>query len=370
FVATNTEGIKLAAVKGQDNIVFLARKDGVVIDNAVLKGCDDKTLYDGGKINLSLLNCMGTTLEIMANVTLTHSRVMNGRTAVRVFGRDNIDIYSDVNTAREKIAVTIDGCVLQNAREFVLKIGTNRVIRGTNDNISPALYDKQGNAYDKHNSPDCDAYMDDEYFVSNYVLTDVTLKDSILRTSGMFTVGMESHFAGPMLANSTGAIIKLDGWKDLAATSYPAILHLVGDVVLADWKTISSVDSSTLIESNTTQSNLSFLALDIAEMLQAVQKFGGDKYKNLIAEKKGEKYAHGGIAFYGGGKNYSILDTSEYTFERMHDYNINLSILQGSGNPNVSSQGWMLPLAAGEEDFRFVLFDGTSEFDYEAQSKM
>ncbi|MDE6293903.1 MAG: hypothetical protein K2L88_04700, partial [Clostridiales bacterium] len=32
FVATNTEGIKLAAVKGQDNIVFLARTDGVVID--------------------------------------------------------------------------------------------------------------------------------------------------------------------------------------------------------------------------------------------------------------------------------------------------------------------------------------------------
>lgn len=365
FVSTSQGGIKVAAVKGQDNIVYLVRKDNITIDNTVLKGCDDESLYDNGDFNLSLLNYTGTTLEIMSDARLTNSRVMNGRTVVRIFGR--ADVSSDyVNPSDEKISVTIDGCILQNAREFILKIGTNRYMKDSSA-ADPSLTDSNGQPYSQYNSSACDSYAGDDYFMQNYVLTDVVLKDSTLRTSGLFTIGMESHFAGTML--NGGSQFKLEGWHDLAATSYPAYLHLVGDVKLLDWKPLSSVDSSTLIETPSSNgTNLAFLSLNISEMLQAVQTYGG--YSNIIDVIDGEKYVHGGIAFYGGGKNYSMLDTSQYTFANMNEYNVNISILSQCDDSILKQQGQLLPLAAGTHDFRFIMFDATSEFRYPQQQEI
>lgn len=371
FVAANINGPKLASVKAQDNIVFLTRTDDITIDNIVLKGCDDESIYDTTNdnkkvLNLSLLNNMGTTLELMSNAKITNSRVMNGRTVVRAFGRDGINRNSGVNVSAEKIYVEIDNCILQNAREFILKIGTNRAVVGTSSNLEPTFANASGQPYTNSNSPLCDEYINDDYFVNNYVLTDVILKDSVLRTSGLFTVGMESHFAGPML-NGDSNIKLIPGWENLAATSYPAILHLVGNVKLADWKELEKVDSSTLIEVNSDTASLAFLSLNVNQMLQEVQSTGAEEYKNIIDEIDKTKYVHGGIAFYGGGRNYSILDTSQYTFEKMNQYNVNIGILSNSENKIIAEQGNMLPAAAGSQDFRFVMFDASSEYNYTAQ---
>jgi len=366
FVATSSGGVKLAAVKAQDNIGFLVRTDGVKLENVCLKNCDDKTLYEDGGINLSLLNNMGTTLEIMSDAKVSNSRIMNGRTAVRIFGRDGIDKNSAVNAALEQINAEISGCVIQNAREFLLKIGTNRAVKGTPENPSPALTDRNGNPYPDCNNSEVNSYLNDEYFTSNLLLTTVTLKDSVLKTSGLFSIGMETHFSGIMLAGGENSPIKLDSWHDLAATSYPALLRLEGDVVLADWKEIDYVDSSTLIESNSSDASLSFLTLNVKQMLETVQQFGGESYKDIISKKNGKSFVHGGIAFYGGGRNYSIVDTSEYTFEQMNEYAVNLSILQNASDSNLQQQGTYLPYAAGLFDFRFVMFDGTSRFDYDS----
>lgn len=377
FVAAQPDNQTIAAVKAQDNIVFLTRTDDVTIDNVILKGCNDESIYDNGEINLSLLNYMGTTLEVMSNARLTNSRVMNGRTVMRVFGRDGVNRNSNVNVSAEKINVEIDNCILQNAREFILKIGTNRAILAPNENnLEPTLTNASGKPYTNSNSPLCDNYINDDYFVNNYVLTDVILKDSILRTSGLFTIGMESHFAGGFLYNSvdSGLANLLPGWKNLAATSYPAMLHLVGNVKLADWKDLANIDSSTLIETPQTEdfANIGkWLSLDINKMLQVVKEKGGENYKNIIDVIDGKNYVHGGIAFYGGGRNYSILDTSQYTFEKMNQYNVNISILKDADKTDeaIKKQGEMLPLAAGTQDFRFVMFDASSNFDYNAQQK-
>ena len=363
FVSTSMNGIKVAAVKAQDNASFIVRKDGVQIDNVTLRSCDDDTLYEDGKFNLSILNNVGTTLEIMSNASLTDSRVSNGRTVVRVFGRDGISYDDAVDVANEKITANIEGCVLSNAREFILKIGTNRYVQGTPDNPSPYLKDENGNDLTACNSSACDAYLSNDYFVNAYVLCDVTLKDSVLKSSGLFSIGVESHFAGPMLMGADDVFRSLEGWTNLAATSYPAILRLVGRVELADWKNLENVDSSTLIETQTSNSsNLSFLSLDIAEMLKAVRESGGETYRDIIDERDGEEYVHGGIAFYGGGKNYSVLDASKYTFEPMNTYSVNIGALASSSDETLSAQGKYLPYAAGTENFRLVMFDATSEY--------
>ncbi len=361
FVAATNDGSnKLASVKGQDNIVFLIRTDGVTVNNAVLMGCDSESLYDysdgAASINLSLLNNMGTTLELMANANIVNSRVLNGRTCVRAYGRYGVD-ETTVNAARERIFVDIENCVIQNAREFLLKVGTNRFKAGSLDDPSPSLYDDSGKEYDKYNSSLADSYINDDYFMRELVLTDVTVKNSTLRTSGLFAIGLESHFAGEMLAGQELLGYKFSGWHDLAATSYPAVLRLKGEVKIEDWKDIANIDSSTLIETNfnSQESNASFLTLNINEMLKHVRATGGEQYAKLLAQKDGKDYAHGGIAFYGGGKNYSVLDLSEYNWKQMTQYNINLSILSSSKNMDLQMQGNLLPLAAGKQDFRFVM---------------
>ncbi|MBR4801169.1 MAG: Ig-like domain-containing protein [Clostridia bacterium] len=365
FVYTAMKGLKVAAVKAQDNVAFLVRRDGILINNVTLKSMRDESLTVQNEIDLTLLNNAGTTLEIMCDASVNYSRIMNGRTVLRAFGRDGIDETSPVDVEREKINVQISGCVLQNAREFIVKISTNRRVQGSVETPSPSLLNADGEPYENYNSTACDDYIDDEYFTSHYLLTDVTIKDSTLKTSGLFSIGMESHFAGRMLAGDEKIFFRIEYWNDLAATSYPAIVRLVGDVRLDDWKELGAVDSSTLIDTPANvMPGLEFLTLNIKEMLLAVQQAGGEQYADIIANVNGKQYVHGGIALYGGGKNYSIVDTSAYTGRNMNSYNVNLSILETSENPVLAAQGEYLPLAAGKEDFRFIMF-GAGSFEAE-----
>ena len=150
------------------------------------------------------------------------------------------------------------------------------------------------------------------------------------------------------------------------------MLKLAGDVRIYDWKSLDYVDSSTLIEVSGTSESTAFLQLNIKQMLQKVRDFGGERFENLICSMDGSEYVHGGIAFYGGGKNYGILDLSEFEGEKMTEYTVNLSIL-AQGEPSNSMlylQGTMLPLAAGKEDFRFFMYDAASNFGYAEQQEL
>lgn len=367
-----------AAVKAQDNIVFLVRTDGVVIDNVVLRGCSDDSLYEDGQMNLSLLNTTGTVLELMADCRVINSRIMNGRTGVRAFGRYGIDpVTSDsnpVDAEAERIDVSLESCIVSTAREFLVKLGTNRKVRGefTQEGMSSSEYDIEAmepslSANGVTYAPRNDANLSDANFEDNFVLTHLTLENCALYNSGLFAIGFESCFAGPML---DGGAIAPDYWTDIGGTSYSAVLKLVGDVRIYDWKSLATVDSSTLIElPGGASGNTAFLQLNIREMLNKVKNYGGDAYSDLIYTADGGEYVHGGIAMYGGGKNYGIVDFSEFGGEMPTEYSINLSILaQGEDNmSNLYLQGTMLPLAAGTQDFRFFMYDASSEFGYQKQ---
>ena len=352
----NFVAISSASVKGQDNISFLVRTDNVLINNVVLKGCsDDSLLEEDGQFNLSKLNYVGTTLEIAKSAKLLNSRVSNGRTVVRIFaggpkmGSPVVEDKSAFNVQDEKINVHIESCVLSNAREFILKIGSNRALKQTNE-VQRKLLDINNNPY----SPYSESNKTDKYFNDNYLINDVTLKNSVLETSGLFSVGMETHFSGELLLGGT-----ITAWKDCAATSYASALRLVGDVKMLDWKNLSNVDSSTLIE--VTGDANDWLSMNVAEMMKEVAKV--DKKCRDIILKVGEtEYVHGGIAFYGGGYNYSYLDLSGANDEtkQFGVYDVNISVLQNSENENIRQQGKMLPSAAGAGDFRFYLYNNKS----------
>lgn len=353
----NFVAISSASVKGQDNISFLVRTDNVLINNVVLKGCsDDSLLEEDGQFNLSKLNYVGTTLEIAKSAKLLNSRVSNGRTVVRIFaggstmGSPVVEVEAAFNVQDEKINVHIESCVLSNAREFILKIGSNRALKQTNE-VQRKLRKEKDNEY---YSPYDESNKTDKYFNDNYLINDVTLKNSVLETSGLFSVGMETHFSGELLLGGT-----ITAWKDCAATSYASALRLVGDVKMLDWKNLSNVDSSTLIEV-TGEAN-PWLSMNVAAMMKEVAKVN-TACSDIILKVGETEYVHGGIAFYGGGYNYSYLDLTEANDEtkQFGVYDVNISVLQNSENENIRQQGKMLPSAAGAGDFRFYLYNNKS----------
>lgn len=352
----NFVAISSASVKGQDNISFLVRTDNVLINNVVLKGCsDDSLLEEDGQFNLSKLNYVGTTLEIAKSATLLNSRVSNGRTVVRIFaggstmGSPVVEDKSAFNVQDEKINVHIESCVLSNAREFILKIGSNRALKQVTAK-QRFLLDVNGDKYLPYN----ESNKTDKYFNNNYLINDVTLKNSVLETSGLFSVGMETHFSGEFLLGDT-----ITTWKDCAATSYASALRIVGDVKMLDWKNLSNVDSSTLIE--VTGDANDWLSMNVAEMMKEVAKVD-KKCRDIILNVGGTEYVHGGIAFYGGGYNYSYLDLTRANDEtkQFGVYDVNISVLENSKDENIQKQGKMLPMAAGAGDFRFYLYNNKS----------
>ena len=352
----NFVAIASASVKGQDNISFLVRTDDVLINNVVLKGCsDDSLLEEDGQFNLSKLNYVGTTLEIAKSAKLLNSRVSNGRTVVRIFaggstmGSPVVKDESAFNVQEEKINVHIESCVLSNAREFILKIGSNRALKQTNE-VQRKLLDANNNPY----SPYDESNKTDKYFNDNYLINDVTLKNSVLETSGLFSVGMETHFSGEFLLGGT-----ITTWEGCAATSYASALRIVGDVKMLDWKNLSNVDSSTLIE--VTGDANPWLSMNVAEMMKEVAKVKSE-CRDIILNVGGTEYVHGGIAFYGGGYNYSYLDLTRANDEtkQFGVYDVNISVLENSKDENIRNQGKMLPMAAGAGDFRFYLYNNKS----------
>lgn len=360
---------QVASVAGQDNSAYLVRTDGITLCNVTLLGCSDETLSDGkGGYDLSALNETGTVLEVNADCSIINCRIRNGRNGVRIYGGNRQgngyfiqSLEQNDGACRHRADVTIEGCIISQAREFLVKIGSNRALQANsglspdvNACVEPSLLDESGNPYDVQTND----YLNDEYFYDTYVMTDVTLQDSVLETSGLFSVGIETNFAGTLLYAQQDSII-FEGWPGTGGTSFPSVLRLEGDVRMYDWKDLSLVDSSTLIDSEQSR-----FKLNISAMLDYVcTNYSGTQYgyEDIIDRKQNVNYVHGGIAFYGGGKNYSQLDVSglDKSLADLSVYPVNLNMLSGAEG-ETGEQADFLPLAAGTQDFRFYMYGSHS----------
>ena len=390
----------VAAVAGQDNIAFLIRTDGVKLYGVNLLGCSDESLYEYDKngnatYQLNKLNKLGTTLEINADCEIINCRIRNGRNVVRVYGGNSEGLSYFVQAipsvdvdAHDQIKVTIDGCVITQGREFLVKVGANKALQANNRNgQEPVLRDERGNAYSEKsksvggktyytNNYDLGEVDEDSFFYKRYVMTDLTLRDTVLETSGLFCVGVESNFSGALLyegvAKMTGDIAAYakitESWRHSGATSFASILRLEGDVRTYDWKDIANVDSSTLIEPVGDGALSELMKFDVSAMLREVD--GDPDYAKLLYKTSdGNTFVHGGIAFYGGGRNYSqlILDLDDGLADMEH-LSINIAQFAASeDNAIVSRQAQLLPYAAGTHDFNFWLYSANGANNYDKQ---
>lgn len=358
----NLVAIPEVAIKAQDNISFIAG-DNVMLNNVELIGANLNGLETA---DLNSLDYVGTVLEVMGdNVKIVNSRVKNGRNCVRVYGKESGNY--------DKINVLIESSVISNAREFLVKMGTNAKLYGefsqTDMNLANGISDtsiwencapkiegyrhlNDGSLSEEEYNALVEEYKNDGNF-QDLIKTNLTIKNSVLHTSGLFSIGLESSFAGPCLDGGTYNSWNFAdyGWIDIAGTSYPTMLNLEGSVKIYDWKKLSNIDSSILIEG-------SLFNFDIAEMIENCYNDG--QFTDLITIVDGEKYAHGGVVMYGGGKNYCLINSNLEGVEDFNNYSLNLDSLN-------TSLTTMIKYASGKENFRALMYGKNSEFNYYKQ---
>ena len=351
----------IASVKAQDNICF-AVFENVLINNVELKGCSLQG--KDGEQDLTDLDYMGTVVEVLGDkVNIEYSRINNGRTVLRAFG----DIYN-----KEKVInVSIKNSVLSCAREFIVRIGSNLLVNDTRD-ISQVDFSNYDSPYidqtEKFDFPVQERYVPSTYadYEQKYIKTYLSIENSILQDSGIFSIAIDSHFSGPMLYDALKAFPQLvnsgfgeslKGWKGLSSTSYGAKLTFNGDVRIYDWKNVNNVDSSTLIEMgiDASESLIETLKFDVKEMIKHLDN------TSMVYDFEKEQYVHGGIVFFGGGKNYGVFEDNSHSFKgliedsaklKMNEYSILLSDVKQE----------LLEKAAGDKPFYFVLYSANSKF--------
>ena len=343
FVSMSESSGSLISVKAQDNISF-AVYGGVTLNNIELKSCDLQA-DSKGQYDLTDLTYVGTTVEVFGdNVNINYSRITNGRTVLRAFG--------DIADKQKVINVNLKNCVLSSSREFIIRMGTNAFVDGSVDNVSPYLDDNTSMTFPAQKSYEKMSAEQKAEYDNAYIKTFVNIKNSILKDAGLFCIGIDTHFAGGALADGSGFVGGLiSSWHDLAKTSYGAKLTFEGDVRMYDWKDVQKVDSSTLIEI-VGESVYSGLSFDVKELIQELATNSEKPYLNkIVYSQNGKQYVHGGIAFFGGGKNYGVFETKDYSFKVLNGYEIKLSDVNRVE----------LQLAAGNESFYFMLNDSTTQ---------
>ena len=350
FVALS-DGSSAISVKAQDNICF-ALYEGVTVNNVELRGCD-LVPDENNNYDLTDLTYVGTTVEVLGDdVTIEYSRITNGRTTLRIFG------YDGSEQDMPETNVTIKNSVLSGAREFIIRMGSNYFVDGTDENPSPYI----DTAIDLMNTKKTYATKsasEKSSYEDKYVKTFVTVENSVFEEAGIFAVGIDSHFAGGALQSGHSILESFGGnayWKNLAKTSYGAKLTFKGDVKMYNWKRLDDIDSSTLIDNKFPEdSMIGGLTFVVKDMVRLAVENNYENLSTLLTDYNGEDYVHAGIAFFGGGKNYGVFEWVDKN--ELVGFEVSLADVGKA----------FLTAAAGNENFYFMLYDSKSGFSPEEQ---
>ncbi|MDO5330963.1 MAG: hypothetical protein Q4F15_06085, partial [Bacillota bacterium] len=244
-----------------DNIGLSLEGDGITLNDLKIQNANNiDDMYD--------LTYCGTVVEAQGNnITIKNSIIKNGRTVLRAFSCDNL---------------LVDNCLLQNAAEFIMKVGSNS-INGT-DHSKTVTVSGGGQTYSDSfesfyaDGGIADTAMNDYIYgdgasgsdkidiydqicegLNNYsgvydengdliYSSNITVNDTIFNNSGVYSIGFESCFNGPYLYNGMGLPSEIESFfgiledslgilapNDIGGTSLPVQLTLTGETAFYDW---------------------------------------------------------------------------------------------------------------------------------------
>ena len=342
---------------------YLCDNVGILLDGDNLTINDAKFSNSNSIDNMYNLGFTGTVVEVQGeNNTIKNSVIQNGRTCLRAFSTDGL---------------LVDNCLLQNAGEFIVKLGSNKInstdhskriqfsnslatvdstfseffdssadVNGSADNLFSSLFEAEGLTNEEANN--AEIILDEiQKGLDNYsgIINDdgsvnfdahVTINDTYFYNSGIYSIAFESAFNGAYLYNGMPSLVKALASifgitpNDIGGTSYPVELTLSGDTRFYDWKDVDSIDSNSLIESNFaayigqlggSSSELGDLSIDTFFPMKAILKQycinNGLAYRESNSDGSTSYYVNRPVAWYGGGYNGSVLinniDVNEYS---------------------------------------------------------
>ena len=383
--------LPLIVALGQDNCGVYVDRDGVTISDINLANSNNfNNLYD--------LTYTGSVIDVKAkDVTIEHSTIEKGKVCVRAYDADNL---------------LLDNCILKNAGEFTLLVGsdkknsydTSRQVTETledgtqvnrdftsffaPDTSTPdtadsrltkflqatmdgnvGAKDENGNLlYDyKKELNTIQKYLDNKNNIET--AASIRVKDCLFGRSGVFSIASESLFNGPLLYGEIPSMITslLSMLGELptriGGTSYPVNLTIEGDTRFYDWKSIDSIDVSSLIEENisATLNSIGFgdkeVSIDdIFPMKGSLRKEASQK--GFIHTENGTQYLNTVLAYYGGGLNLSVMnpgeDSSYNTYSDEYEVDLVDEIINSTDSGMSALMIDAVVITIGTHPFRFV----------------
>ena len=327
---------------GQDNVGLYIDGDNIKVDDLKIRNTDEVS-------NMINLHYTGSVIDVNGkDVTISNSIISNGRTAIRAFSADGLNITN---------------CILKNANEFLLKLGNNEINKPDHTKL---VSQTNGSSYANY---EFDTFMNTEEqpVNANKVLNDfvdmgtggsdeviktttynlraiqdaldntkgiinddgtvnygseVTISKTYFNNSGLFSIAFDSSFNGaylykglPSTINNYADLFSSVTPNELGGTSLPVKLNIDKTTKFYDWKNINKIDASTLIEENISAmlSDISGKEVEIdiddffpmkSILINNARKLG------YIYKDENIEYINSKIAFYGGGLNLSTINMS------------------------------------------------------------
>ena len=402
----------LIAVYGQDNVGRYVNKDNVTIDDVDIKNCDTPS-------SLSFLKTCGSVMDIEGdNVSLLYSRLSCGKNVLRVFQSRN---------------TLVQNCLLSNARNFLIDTGTNDYVkldgsktnsflgvdgttttRALDDYLNGPGDDLRGSAYfsGSGDSASLKKALDSLWQgrrqtseVENNYKGTRTIDNCYFYRSGIASIGVESVFEGPFRYNNTPSVVR--SFRNLFSSrqvpgassssripyipngrfgiSYPVSIKVKGKTRFYDYKEVSQMDITGLIEEHFS-SLLSSLPEQLREKIYQIfgRSSSGDKNIEIsiddffpikpaieqLASKEGcyysgklpgseeeKKYRNLPVAYYGGGVNLSSVDRSERDGVEHYESAVPLDLIEYYINHGSGVRGRLYKIVSfftGFEPFHFT----------------
>ena len=330
---------------------YLCDNVGLLVDGDEITVNDVKLQNSNNVDNMFNLGFTGTVLEAQGkNITIENSLIQNGRTCIRAFSTDGL---------------LIDNCLLQNAGEFIVKLGSNKInptnhnkqIKFSNDfaTVDMSFSEFFDSSAEVTNSADnlftqlfsMESLGDAEADIALNILNEIqkgldnydgifnsdnsknydahiTINDTYFYNSGIYSIAFETSFNGTYLYNGMPSLVRqlasMFGItpQDIGGTSYPVELTLSGDTRFYDWKDVDTIDSNSLIEANfgayigditSDFEGMGDLSIDSFFPMKAILKEYCIRNRIAYYETDDEGvmhyYVNRPIAWYGGGYNGS-----------------------------------------------------------------
>ena len=390
YTLGDPNGLPLVSAYGQDNIGMYVEGNNITIDDLVLKNCDFGN-------NLANLDYTGTVIEVAGdNITLKNSRFSNGKNVLRSFSSDN---------------VLVDNCILSYSRNFLITTGSNNLIKPSDEKmisyanqygdisqgkmedvfskkgpvdllLEQFIGENQDKEFMKQSLLKIQSSLDED--TSSLIDGTMTINDSYFYKSGVASIALESAFNGPFLYSGVPSALfdiynQFDSNSSLlpyvatrvSGTSYPVKITLTGKTRFFDYKDIDKMDLSGLILQNIAAiaNSLGQNVRDVTiDDIFPIRPILAAQSKDYACSSNGNTYLNVPIAYYGGGKNYSIVDSS--TLNNQFDGTISAELIDYYLNlPSSSNLMTQLKyimqkcvsIVTGFNAFRFTLYKGEAK---------